>query len=416
MLSPVVVALALSALPPTLTVPAVGVGEQAPEAAVLHKLTELADDALRRLGVPESGQRPDPGQALVESARAAYYDLKFEAAVRFAEQAISHYEKNPVDLADGQRFLNAHVYAAMAELERGKEKLAQEHMAAALTVRPDLHLLESDFSPMSIAALERARDQHITDRPRGSLTVTTSPAFARVRVDGAVVGESPLTLKGVLVGRHFVSVAMEGHLPQAGWVDVVSAAPAQVSFVVPVSPVEASRRGLAEQVGKGGGPMLEAEARKLGTSAGAQACVLLAVGRARARWVVIAAWVPLEGPAVRAHTTVAEDLVDAPAALEALVKALLAGGAPGPVAVGVAPPAGVLHFEKAWLGLLPPPPRVAVPIPVEPPPVPVYKKPLLWVVVVGGAAAVAGGIVAIAVATRPAPAAQGVKLTLTLPE
>ena len=55
------VVLAASPLPSAYTAPAVAAGEKAPDPSVLQKITELADDALRRAGVPESGLAPDPG-------------------------------------------------------------------------------------------------------------------------------------------------------------------------------------------------------------------------------------------------------------------------------------------------------------------------------------------------------------------
>lgn len=391
------------------TLPAVSVGEPPVEAGVLKKMSELVDDALRRAQLPEPGVKVDPGQALVEKARAAYYELKFQEAATAAEAAIAHYEKEPLDLNDGQRFIAAHTYAAMAELELGNEKAVQQHFAAALTVRPDLHLLETDFSPVSIAALERARDQNITGKPKGSITVTTSPAFAKLRVDGVQVGETPLTFNGLLLGRHFVSVSKEGHSPQAAWVDVKASGPSQLTFTLAEAPAEQLRRRVAARIAEGSRDAVEGEAQKLAGALDAQAVVLLAVGAVGKRLTVSAAWVPPQGEAVRAWTTVAPDLFDAPAALEALVAALKGKG--GDASLPGAEKAKGPDYALAWLGLRPPPPKVLAPLP--PPPVPVYKKPWLWVAV---GAVVAGGVATtVYFATRPGPPPPGVAISIQLP-
>jgi hypothetical protein len=411
----VLLALVLLAAPSGVaTVPAVSVGEPPVDASVLKKISELTDDALRRAQVPEPSVRLDPGQALVEKARTAYYELKFKQAVADAEAAIAHYEQEPLDLGDGQRFIAAHTYAAMAELELGNEKAVQRHFAAALTVRPDLHLLETDFSPVSIAALERARDQNITGKPKGSVTVTTSPAFAKLRVDGVNVGETPLTFNNLLVGRHFVSVSKEGHAPQAAWVDVTANRTAQLTFTLAEAPAEQLRRGLAARIAAGAKNEVEGDARKLAAALDAQAVLLLAVSAPGSRLLVSAAWVPAEGDSTRAWTTVSADLFDAPAAIEALIAGLQAKGGevtlPDAKAVKVAPP----DYGVAWLGLKPPPPKIlAAPPPAAPPPTPLYKRPWLWVAV--GAVAVAGGATAIYFATRPPPAPPGVQIMIQLP-
>ena len=391
------------------TLPAVGVGEPPVEAGVLKKISELVDDALRRAQLPEPGVKVDPGQALVEKARAAYYELKFKDTVTAAEAAIAQYEKEPLDLNDGQRFIAAHTYAAMAELELGNEKAVQQHFAAALTVRPDLHLLETDFSPVSIAALERARDQNITGKSKGSIVVTTSPAFAKLRVDGVQVGETPLTFNGLLLGRHFVSVSKEGHSPQAAWVDVKASGPAQLTFTLVEAPAEQLRKRVAARVAEGSRDAVEIEAQQLAAALDAQAVLLLAVSAVGSRLTVSAAWVPSQGEAVRAWTTVAPDSFDAPAALEALVASLRGQG--GDASLPGAEPAKGPDYKVAWLGLKPPPPKILAPLP--PPPTPVYKKPWLWVAV--GAVVAGGAVTAVVLATRPAPPPPGVAISIQLP-
>ena len=46
---------------------------------------------------------------------------------------------------------------------------------------------------------------------RGVVVVTSRPAGAKVRLDGADVGVTPLRLKGIAPGKHAVDIALDGH-------------------------------------------------------------------------------------------------------------------------------------------------------------------------------------------------------------
>lgn len=403
---------AAAAAPPggVVTLPAVGVGE-APPATVLRKLGELLSDSLRRAGVPEPAPQADPGQPMVEAGRAHYFDLKFAEALGSAQAALAHYQAHPEHLGDGARFLDAHLFAALALMELGREQEAQQQLSAALILRPQLHLLESEFSPTALSALERARDQ-TAKWARAPLTVSSSPAFARLQLDGSPAGETPLTLPSLAVGRHFLRLTKDGHLAHHQWVEVKPPGSSAEVTLIP-SPVEALRQELFGAVARGEGSRVESLARRLAAESGMEAVVLLAATQGPERFLVSAARVPAEGPAGRACTTLSLDLVDAVMALDAVARVLAAGGAEGPLVVGQPPPEGALDFQQHYLGLRPPPAKLVLPLASPPPPLPAYRSGWFWAAA-GVAAAVAG--VGAYLLARPSPPAPGVLLIVSLPE
>jgi len=56
----------------------------------------------------------------------------------------------------------------------------------------------------------------------GSLTVNTSPMGAQLVLDGVLVGQSPVTLTGIIVGNHTLTIEKEGFAPVNQTVRVIA--------------------------------------------------------------------------------------------------------------------------------------------------------------------------------------------------
>ncbi len=67
---------------------------------------------------------------------------------------------------------------------------------------------------------------------QGALDVTSEPTGGRVTLDGAIVGDAPLTHIVVDPGSHAVVVTLAGYAPYVGKIDVVSGTPATVHAVL----------------------------------------------------------------------------------------------------------------------------------------------------------------------------------------
>ena len=399
-----------------LVLPAVGVGAPAPDPVVVLKVGELLAASSRRAGMTEAKTGADSGAARVDLARGLYFDLKFEEALSNATAAVEHYRAHPELVGDGNKLIAAYVYAALSRQQLGKKAEADALLLSALTLKPDLQLSDAEYPPTAISALDRVR-LTLASRPRATLTISTSPAFGRVLVDGKPAGDAPVVLEDVLAGEHFVQVTKDGFKPRHAWV-TVSAPSTELPFTLAPNKVESLSAELARLVSSGANAQVEQTAALLAAEAGVDAVVLTAVGRIAERYVVVAARVPIKGTSTRVHTSLALDLFDAAPALDRVAQALAAHATPGPDAIGPAATSKGLDFATRWMGLLPPPPAaVAFVAPIEalppPPPVtPLWKKPWVWGVIVGVVAAGAGTAYLL---TRPAQAPPGLAVSVEFP-
>lgn len=104
----------------------------------------------------------------------------------------------------------------------------------------------------------------------GRLVVRTTPAGARVRVDGRDRGVTPLTLTGLAPGRYAVEVSLEGHEPLSRRVELTSARPtATLDLRLPAAPrPAAAARGPAslEFVTRPAGAVVWLDGRRVGVS------------------------------------------------------------------------------------------------------------------------------------------------------
>ncbi|MDD1685847.1 PEGA domain-containing protein [Methanoregula sp.] len=80
---------------------------------------------------------------------------------------------------------------------------------------------------------------------RGTIIVNSTPAGARVSLDGADAGISPVTLPNVLPGNHTVALALDGYVPFEQQVAVTAGttSPLEIQFtpvsIIPTLPVKA---------------------------------------------------------------------------------------------------------------------------------------------------------------------------------
>ncbi len=398
--------------------PAVSVGGPEVAPSVLSKVTELTGDALRRAGAPAPAAPSDPGEALVEAAHDLYIHAEFKRALASAEAAVAHYRDHPALVGDGARVIDAYVYAALAELELKHKDRVRQFLTAALVQRPDLKLSEMEFSPLAVVAVEQARRAELTGRPKASLTLTSTPPFAHAWVDGARIGETPVTARDLFIGRHVVRIESDGRTTQSTWVDLKQAGQvASVSLDLRENPVETGRLAVTKAARTGAGAELEKRARELARAAGVESVVVLGVARLDQAYAVSVARVRADKGALRGFGAISSDLVDAPQTLNQLAGGLLENRDAAPVAVGRPVPASALDFQRHFLGLKPGEPSVAAaligpPVPEVEPPTPVWKRPVLWVGV-GGAVVAAAGVYAL---TRPGPRPATLTIDIVLPQ
>ena len=107
------------------------------------------------------------------------------------------------------------------------ESAVREPAAAATPGTPATRVSLTPNAPNAARPPAGAPVAASTPAAAGRLLIRSTPAGARVVLDGRDVGETPLTLRGVTRGAHTVRVARDGYVAEQRRVVVSAASPAQ---------------------------------------------------------------------------------------------------------------------------------------------------------------------------------------------
>ncbi|WP_428265396.1 PEGA domain-containing protein [Haliangium sp.] len=142
------------------------------------------------------------GEALLARGRADQAVLRFEAAVAAMGPLRAHVR--PGRAARAQFLLGA------AHAMQGRTREARQVFDDLRIWQPDYQV---DSSAVSAAAIElwRSTGAQVEKLPKGALDLTSTPAGARVYVDGRLIGRTPAGVEGLLVGTHYVTFELAGH-------------------------------------------------------------------------------------------------------------------------------------------------------------------------------------------------------------
>ena len=135
--------------------------------------------------------------------------MNFGRATRAFQDAISQFESAAPALVDIKPVFDTWVGLAEVYARRGEDGLQNEALRAAIRLDPERELDASRFPPIFLNAHAEARDLVMED-DKATIIIDTSALGAEVRLDGRVVGVAPLTIRGVVPGRHFIRVFKEG--------------------------------------------------------------------------------------------------------------------------------------------------------------------------------------------------------------
>lgn len=148
------------------------------------------------------------------AARRAYFALELPQCLQHVRTAQDLLHQKPSDgfwetgLAF-QIFLIEGVCKLASQDARGADAAFQK----ALALRPKEYLSEVTFSPQVIEAYEAARAAFLAQHPfsdQASLSLSSSPPFADVFLNGEYVGQTPLALADVYAGEHFIQLKQRG--------------------------------------------------------------------------------------------------------------------------------------------------------------------------------------------------------------
>lgn len=166
-------------------------------------------DALDAENADARERRVTDGSAALESARTANNELDSNKAIAEADRAMKAFSDS--DLTQHMKELvGAWIFKIAALIGNGEDKAAQMEMDKLLAVAPNAEFSRDLFPPDDLAYAEKIRKQYA--KAEQSMQVTTTPTGAEVFVDGRFQGISPVTVKGLPAGDHFVTVKAPGYL------------------------------------------------------------------------------------------------------------------------------------------------------------------------------------------------------------
>ncbi|MHB8879203.1 MAG: PEGA domain-containing protein [Myxococcaceae bacterium] len=165
-------------------------------------------DALDPQNATARKTRSSEGEAAVASGRKSYDDLDTaKAAVSFTE-AVKAYKQS--DLTRHFSDLSTAWVMRIASLvANGETRAAQNEIDKLVSLDPRAEFKSENFPPDSLKQVEDVRKAALSGK--NEIEVKTTPAGARVYLNGQLKGFSPLKLSALPTADHFISVQAPGY-------------------------------------------------------------------------------------------------------------------------------------------------------------------------------------------------------------
>ncbi len=204
-----------------------------------EELDGIANVTVRVLAEP-TGE--PSSREIVEAARTSYTAMDFDAALTAARQAVVALEERATSRADFARLADAWLLQGMAELALGDRNKATNAFRQAVIILPARELQEGQYPP-PVRALYAEVRRAIQNEEPASLTVTPTPAHARLFLDGVEVGLGPTTLRGT-AGRHQLRLEALGFSTRRSMVTLEASGAEPVAIELPGASAEEALRQL----------------------------------------------------------------------------------------------------------------------------------------------------------------------------
>jgi hypothetical protein len=149
--------------------------------------------------------------------RRAYDALQLDDAIARLGQASSLYQQSGPLLGDLSELETALAYLGAALTLRGSSDEGVGTFLELLVASPGYTL--TGFPPAVLRMFDRAVDR-LAKTPKGALELYSTPPYAAAFVDGNFRGVTPLSLKNVAAGTHYVRLEANGYVTHGAPVEV----------------------------------------------------------------------------------------------------------------------------------------------------------------------------------------------------
>jgi len=193
------------------------------EAKVLGSL--LREELSKLRGVVAVGVNNDPAAPIIRTV-GPLVEAGFRALNdRKAEEAGQDFKK-AVDLVttyrgpfDRRLFARALKGLGVANSMNGQTADADQMIVASMNVWPDQQVGEYGWTLDTRTAFRELERQR-AEQAQGSIEVTTEPDGAEIHIDGVLKGFTPIDVKNLAAGQHWVEATLDGYARGGTFIDV----------------------------------------------------------------------------------------------------------------------------------------------------------------------------------------------------
>lgn len=190
--------------------------------AQAERIAIAVGQALDKRGVVDLGSPPLPDAVdgpdaildnLVAAAEKLVLDGDFNAALAKADEAIARFERDGGSAfregtAAWTSYGKALVARALALRRLGKEGESDASLAKLAVVMPKA-VPDPGLTPPKVAQKHQQILEDLRGKPRVEIEVQSDPPGADVVVDGVAAGKTPLVVRDLYPGTHFVAISAE---------------------------------------------------------------------------------------------------------------------------------------------------------------------------------------------------------------
>ncbi len=143
------------------------------------------------------------GRKRAADARKAVQDRKPAEAQKAFEEALPAYQKGVSELANFEELVDVITDYGTLLYRRGKDEQAAQVMLDALRVSvgkpPKIFAQSPSFAPVAEALIKK-----VASLPKGAIRLDSTPECAHVYIDGQDAGRTPVLLKALPEGHHYL--------------------------------------------------------------------------------------------------------------------------------------------------------------------------------------------------------------------
>jgi hypothetical protein len=158
-------------------------------------------------------------EVLAQDGMTAYDNLETDQAQQKFEQALGLFEQNSGELDSMKPAARYALLAAAVALLNNNDKQARTYMQRALLYDPNAQADPRVYNSQALAVFKDVKAK-LAKGPKGSLAVSTNPAYAELYVDGEFIGMTPDKIDRIDAGPHLLRVVRDGFRPSAEVLDV----------------------------------------------------------------------------------------------------------------------------------------------------------------------------------------------------